>query len=342
MKKFLVLLALPILILISILACNLPAQITGQSGAIPIAQQWVTVAPNATATPTPFLPQTATPQPLLTPTSIEPTLTPTVTPIPWEIIPADGQVNILVLGSDWRPGAGYRTDVILLVSLNPKLGTASLVSFPRDLYVDIPGRGKNRINTAHPAGGFPLTVATFQQNFGITIDYYVLTNFQGFVNIVDSLGGIDVYAAKNLTDQCKLPQAQNGYCSVGPGLVHMDGQTALWYVRSRYSTSDFDRTRREQEVLIALFNKLMSLNAIARAPELYEYYRSSVETNLPLDVALSLAPLAPQLLADPSRIQRFTIGPGLVTPYTTESGAYVLIPNVEAIREILRQALNAQ
>lgn len=154
MKKFLVLLALPILILISILACNLPAQITGQSGAIPIAQQWVTVAPNATATPTPFLPQSATSEPLNTPDLSQPTQEPTATNIPWEIIPADGQVNILVLGSDWRPGAGYRTDVILLVSLNPKLGTASLVSFPRDLYVDIPGRGKNRINTAHPAGGF--------------------------------------------------------------------------------------------------------------------------------------------------------------------------------------------
>jgi len=341
MKKHLILLGLPILLVLVTVACNLPAQIGGQGGSVPLAQHWVTVAPNATATPTPFLPveiQVSTPSPSLT---IE--TTPQATPTPaWDIIPAEGQVNILVLGSDWRPGSGYRTDVILLVSLNPNLGTASLVSFPRDLYVDIPGRGKNRINTAHPMGGFPLTVATFQQNFGVTIDYYVLTNFQGFVNIVDSLGGIDVYAAKNLTDQCKLPQAQNGYCSVGPGLVHMDGQTALWYVRSRYSTSDFDRTRREQEVLIALFNKLMSLNALARIPELYQYYRSSVETNLPLDVAISLAPLAPQLLADPSRIQRYAIGPGQVTPTRTESGASVLIPNVEAIREILRQALNAQ
>jgi len=332
-----------ILLLLIAAACNLPAQITGQvANPVAAAQSWVTVAPNATATPTPFLPLAATPSPVTSSVPSEPTLEPTLTPTPWAIIPPEGQVNILLLGSDWRPNAGYRTDVILLVSLNPKLGTASLVSFPRDLYVEIPGRGMNRINTAHPAGGFPLTVATFQQNFGITIDYYVLTNFQGFVSIVDSLGGIDVYAAKNLTDTCKLPQAVNGYCSVGPGLVHMDGQTALWYVRSRYSTSDFDRTRREQEVLIALFNKLMSLNALARAPELYQYYRSSVETNLPLDVALSLAPLAPQLLSDPSRIQRYTIGPTEVTPTRTESGAAVLIPDIEAIRNILRQALNAQ
>ncbi len=341
MKKHVILLGLLVLLILISIACNLPAQIGSQGSSVSLTQHWVTVAPNATATPTPFLPvATETPLPNLAPTT-EPTPENTPTPL-WDIIPAEGQVNILVLGSDWRPGAGYRTDVILLVSLNPKLGTASLVSFPRDLYVDIPGRGKNRINTAHPAGGFPLTVATFQQNFGITIDYYVLTNFQGFVSIVDSLGGIDVYAARNLTDVCKLPQAQNGYCSVGPGLVHMDGQTALWYVRSRYSTSDFDRTRREQEVLIALFNKLMSLNALARAPELYQYYRSSVETNLPLDVAVSLAPLAPQLLADPSRIRRYTIGPAQVTPTRTESGASVLIPNIEAIREILRQALNAR
>lgn len=338
------------LLLLVGLACNFPGIYSdlpaAPRNAVPMI---VTPDPLATQTPTPFqpLPLTGTPNsptqgPTAEQTVEQPTLTPTEGGPAAEIEEAEGIVKILLLGSDWRPYSGYRTDVIMLLVLNPSTGAASIVSFPRDLYVFIPGIGQQRINTSQEFGDFDLTVQTFRYNFGVSPDYYVLTNFQGFVGIVDSLGGINVEASRNLNDTCDLPQAVNGYCSAGPGTVTMDGATALWYVRARYSTSDFDRTRRAQEVIMAMFKKMMSLNAVVRAPELYQLYQNSVNTNLPLDVGIRLAAMAPGLLSNPDRIHRYSIGRDEVWPYVTDAGAQVLIPNPEAIQPILYEALHPQ
>ncbi len=142
------------------------------------AALWVTTDPNASPTPTPFQPSDAvasvdlkgTAFPGSTPTSVVlPPVdgTPTKTPYINRYPKPDGQVNILILGSDFRPNAGYRTDVMLLLSINTKQNTAAIVSFPRDLYVDIPGWEMQRINTAQAHGGFSLTQATFVENFGV-------------------------------------------------------------------------------------------------------------------------------------------------------------------------------
>jgi LCP family protein required for cell wall assembly len=273
-----------------------------------------------------------------------PTKTPQLsTPSLGNIPQTTGQVNILILGSDYRPNQGFRTDVIMLLSLNPNKGTATLTSFPRDLYISIPGIGMERINTAQEYGGFALTTATFQQNFGFTPDYYLMTNFAGFTSIVDTLGGVDVPAAIPLTDKCSFPSLENGmgYCTIPAGTYHMDGQLALWYVRSRYSTSDFDRTRRAQEVITAIFHKLISLNGLNRAAELYNLFGSNVETNMPLNEIVSLLPLASQLASNPSAIRRYAIGPDETYNYIVPgSGAMVLIPNQNAVMAILLQALN--
>jgi LCP family protein required for cell wall assembly len=344
MKKIILLTGL---ILLTSLACNLPVM-SQVSPPVPrdAAPVIITPDPRATATPTPFQPLEVTPpstSPFPTATQgspeEEPTATPTEEdqPVPRIDIP-DGVVSIMIFGSDWRPGRGSRTDVILLLILNPATGGASLVSFPRDLYVFIPGVGQERINTAQAYGDFPLTQQTFQINFGFTPDHYIMTYFDAFISIVDSLGGINVEASRNLTDTCKLPQAVEGYCSVGPGTVWMNGETALWYVRSRYSTNDFDRTRRAQEVIIAIFKKLMSLDAITRAPDLYRQFRNSVDTDIDLDTAVSLARIAPGLISNPEKIRRYSVGPDQVWPYVTERGAQVLIPNTEAIQAILNEA----
>ena len=228
----------------------------------------------------------------------------------------------------------------MLVSLNPTKGTVTVTSFPRDLYVEIPGIGYERINTTQQFGGFALTQATFQDNLDAPVDYYMMTNFYGFKNIIDTLGGVNVNAAYTLTDTCDLPQAYNKYCTVYAGTTAMNGATALWYVRSRYSTSDFDRTRRAQEVILAIFQKLMSLNAINRSAELYDLFTSSVETDIPLDIIVKLLPMASQVLANPSIIQRFAIGEADTSSYVVPStGAMVLLPNNDAIAEIIRQAL---
>lgn len=295
-----------------------------------------------TPTPTPFQPASPDGQPILTPDG-NAHLTPT--PVNQEGISFGldrpvGQVNLLLLGSDWRPGQGYRTDVILLLSLMPEQGIATLTSFPRDLYVNIPGIGYQRINAAQAYGGFDLTQKTFQDIFDAPIDYYMMTNFAGFVSIVDTLGGITVNAAGELYDRCDLPQAVDKMCYVPSGRVTMNGQTALWYVRSRYTSNDFDRTRRAQEVLIAIAQKTMSLNAIGRAEELFTLFRNSVETDLPLEVIVKLLPFAGDIIHDPSILQRYAITEAEITHYTVPAtGAQVLLPDYEAISEIIRKAL---
>lgn len=268
------------------------------------------------------------PQPEQTPTPV-----PTFSPEDM----AQNQVNILLLGSDQRDDPSFRTDIIILLSIDLEHNTVSAVSFPRDLYVQIPGWQMNRINTAQQVGGFQMMADTFEYNFGIRPEYYFMVDFNGFKAVIDSLGGIDVNAAVNLSDSCSDIN-DIGWCSVGPGMVYMDSTMALWYVRSRYSTSDFERTRRAQEVVQAIFNKAMSLGALTKIPELYDIYTQYVETNMTIKEILPLIPMA-NVIQDTSRIRRFTVGPDAAYDWITESGAMVLIPDYNAIYGILAEAL---
>jgi LCP family protein required for cell wall assembly len=337
-------------LILAILSCSAPVNPFTPT---PVALSFllVTANPNATRTSTPFQPVTSTPRPtnlprptatlVVQPTS-QPTLIPTVRPVTNPSRYPDGQVRIMVFGSDARPGeGGYRTDIMMMVSINPKTGTASVLSFPRDLWVNIPGWGMNRINTAMAFGGFPLLASTLESNFGIRPNYYVTTNFSNFTSIIDGLGGVDVIASISLTDRCKFPEWKpDGItCVVNAGKTHMNGTQALWYVRSRHTTSDFDRERRSQEVLQAIFHKLISVDSVPRIPTLYDFYRKNVETNLTVDQAVALAPVGIQLLLDPNRVRRFSIGSAEVTDFTTENGWMVLLPNDAAIYNIILKAV---
>jgi len=325
-----------------------------------------------TATITPDTPPTPTPSPAPTATATVSPLAPTQTAPPpsdsaiatpnfwgnvWEdyplplVYPAStqiplpvgmlsqpaGQINILLLGSDQRPySGGFRTDTIILVTLNPNLGTVNLTSFPRDLYVYIPGWTMQRINTAMARGGYHTLGMTMAYNFGVYPDHYIMVNFSNFVSIVNSLGGIDVEVGQPFSDQ----RTGYGWFYVPAGTFHMDGDTALWYIRSRYTSSDIDRLRRAQEVIQAIAYRLLSFDAIVRAPDLYELYQESVTTDLTLGDVLGLLPVATTLI-NSNQINRYVIGYGPVydwiEPYT---GAMVLLPNRYAVMAIMRQALN--
>jgi LCP family protein required for cell wall assembly len=343
-----------VVILVFILSgCGLITPQQQQPTVIPITSLLLNEDPNILPTNTPFqpIPPTPTKTPFI-PTSTPQPASTTVPTAQYTVYPTmanqnvstpSGQIRVLILGSDYRPGRGFRTDVIMLLTLNPQAGTATLTSFPRDLYVTIPGIGMQRINTAQQFGGFYLTQATFQTNFGFTPDYYIMTNFDGFKGIIDTLGGIDVNAAVTLIDECSVRSRVDGhgYCTINAGMNHMDGETALWYVRSRHSSSDFDRTRRAQEVIQAIFLKLMSLGAVNKASELYSQFQASVETNMPLDTMISLLPLASQLANDTSRIRRYAIGPSETYNYVVpENGAMVLVPDQNAVMSIIYQALS--
>lgn len=304
--------------------------------------QSVSTPENIQPTPTPFQPLPPTPTYLPTievqSISAKPTKTPDEPPKETEpplTFALEDRLNLLLLGSDQRPYEwGFRTDTIILVSLDPIKGTASLVSFPRDLYLTIPGWTEQRINTAMGYGGFPLLAATLEYNFGVRPTHYVMVNFFAFKQTIDSLGGIDVYAAETISDH----RDKHGYYTIPAGLNHMDGETALWYSRARYSTSDFDRTRRQQEVILALFERILSLDGIEKAPDLYEIYAENVTTNLGWQDIAPLLPLAAKL-SDTSNIRHYYVGPGQVTAWTTPGGAQVLLPNYNAINGLLWQAI---
>jgi LCP family protein required for cell wall assembly len=309
------------------------------------------IALNATPTATPFQPmgqegptgemdinnpdQAGTPEPAVT-QEVEPSPTTRVLQKP------EGQVNYLLLGSDARPDeGGFRTDVIVWVSLNPKGEFVSAVSFPRDLFVNIPGYGNNRINVAFTYGGFDLLADTFEVNFGIRPDRYMLVNFSGFKAVIDSLGGINVQASQNLTDSCAKWINPSGTCSVGPGLVHMDGEVALWYARSRYSTSDIDRARRAQEVIEAIFKRMMSLDAVLMAPDMYSIYKTYVETDVSLTDVVSLLPLATKIY-NSGDIRNHVIGYEHAYDWITPQGAQVLLPDYGLIQEVMIEALQLE
>lgn len=193
-----------------------------------------------------------------------------------------------------------------------------------------------RINTAHPHGGFPLTQLTFEYNFGVRPDRYMMINFWGFSQLINSLGGIYINAARPLSDH----RDKYGTYSVPAGSIYMDGATALWYVRSRYTSSDFDRTRRQQEVILGLFYRLLSLDALQKAPDLYDIYKQNVIMDLGFEDLQPFLPLAAQL-GETDNIFNYYIGSDNITHFRTAGGAAVLLPQREEVIEIMRQALSS-
>jgi len=314
----------------------------------------VTADPNAAATPTAFMPLLPTETPIATATA---TPGPTATPMPinpWgsfpgpiessaieipppmpEVSQGKGTVNIALLGSDIRPNdGGWRTDTILIVSLDPSAGRVRLVSVPRDLYVYIPGWRVDRINVADVHGGFEMLAQTILYNFGIPVDHMMRIDFSGFKQLVDTLGGVDVTSTGYMNDECG-----GLWWSYAPGVYHMDGYESLCYVRMRKTSSDYDRLRREQEMLLAIADRLTSLNGLSRVPELYEQFKALVKTDLEVNDLLPLVPLATTAAADRSRISLHRVDSTLTTSWLVPySGANVLLPNREAILAMLQAA----
>ncbi len=178
---------------------------------------------------------------------------------PWD---GTSRLNLLLLGIDRRPGEtglGYRTDTMMLVSLDPKTHSVGLLSIPRDLYVQLPGySAPQRINTALALGelqragyGPTLAMQTVQYNLGMPINDYVIADFNALIKLVDSIGGIDVDVPAPIADY-DFPDMGYGYdpLILSAGLQHMDGYTAQKYARTRHGDSDFDRARRQQQVLV--------------------------------------------------------------------------------------------
>jgi LCP family protein required for cell wall assembly len=258
------------------------------------------------------------------------------------------RINILLLGIDKRddePIAGTRSDTMILASIDPQTKSASLVSIPRDLWVDIPGctaregcsGGQQRINVAHAVGGADMARATVTADFGVPIDFWARVDFRGFEQLVDAVGGVVIDVDWPVKDD-EYPTEDYGYQRIyfGPGPQLMDGRKALMYARSRHGTSDFSRAGRQQKVIVGLRNRAIQFNMLSRAPELLGIVQRSLNTDLTPVQMLALAKLMSQIEQD--HITNLVLDATYVTPFRGLDGAYLLRPNTPAIRAAIAEA----
>jgi LCP family protein required for cell wall assembly len=300
-----------------------------------------TLTPTITQTPT----ETLTPLPTATPYTPTRTYTPSArAPRPADMIPTgDADLfNILLIGLDSpRKSGNYRTDTLVVVSINRTAGTVNMLSIPRDLWVYIPRVGYERINTASavgdlrrwPGGGDALLAETLTYNLGIVIHRRVRVDFEGFKLLVDTLNGVDIVVDCPLVDWRVMPNGSVQRYTLPVGKHHMDGSLALWYARSRMTTSDFERARRQQNILRALWHNAKARGLLQTLPDVWDGLTQVVSTDLSLADVLSLVPLALDLQA--AQVHHYLIGPNHVSDWTTPAGAEVLVPKSEAIRMLL-------
>lgn len=259
------------------------------------------------------------------------------------------RTNVLILGLDRRPEEGYvvRSDVILLLTIYPLGPRVGALSIPRDLYVGIPGQGAGRINTAHfwgevygaqtktDGGGPALAMQTVTQNFGVPVHHYVRVDFEGFRAIVDAVGGIDIVVEEPIVDNA-YPTDDYGVTriEIPAGLQHMDGETALYYARSRAHSSDFDRLGHQQQIFIALARRIFDTEVWPDLPTIYQVVMDNVDTDLTFeDIAL----LVPTLYrVGPDGIELREIGREMADPWTAPTGAAVLLPRWETINPLVQ------
>ena len=245
-------------------------------------------------------------------------------------------INILLIGmgGEGHDGA-YLADTIMLIRFKPSTKQVALISFPRDLAINLPGYGWRKINNANAYGGPELMASVLGDMIGEKIPYYVMVDFNGFASIIDDLGGLDVYVERSFTDN-EYPAADYEFQTISfkKGMQHMDGATALIFARSRHGNngegSDFARSARQQKILMALKDKITSVNTFLNPTKLITLYNNLskyIETNIDPPAIVRLAQLAQGTRE--SNIQSHIIidGPnGLLEPTIGENGAYLLIP----------------
>ena len=256
------------------------------------------------------------------------------------------QVNILVMGADYKQGKGHwRTDTLVVVTIDPVRQTIRLLSIPRDLWVYIPGYGHERINTADFLGErtdvnndrADLIRQTIELNFGIPIHYYARINIRCIREDHQHVGGgVSVQVDCPLQETFKDGRSPTGWShfSIEPGIHHMDGWTALVFARLRKTTSDFDRSRRQQAIMKGVWQGALAADVIRDGPRLYRVLRDSVETDLNLQNMLALGYVAVRI--NPSSIRSYYIDRAKVQSWTTPAGAAVLLPIPERIEETVQ------
>lgn len=280
-----------------------------------------------------------------TPLAVTPLPTPRVTATPRPSWVGPQTFTFVALGVDQRDEREIpRTDTIMIGKVDLRAPKVNLISIPRDLVVDIPGYGKDRINTVYvygeqfkePGGGIGLLQRTIEKNFGILIDHFGLLDFQCFRTAVDAVGGVTVNVPRAIVDP-SYPTEDYGTRLVKfeIGLQRMDGERALEYARTRSADSDFHRIQRQQLIIAAMRDQVLQLRTLPSVPTLLtgcRNMRSDLGWRDYLNLATSLQTL------NSSRVSFAAIDEKMVVDTTLSTGAAVLLPRWDPIRSLVGEA----
>ncbi len=314
-------------------------------------------APPQTAAPPAVLPgdnETSNPSPpeetvtaaFPAPGPVDPSALPAEPPVFIQLEAAE-RLNILVLGVDARPDdtALPRTDTIMVASVDWDAGTVDLLSIPRDLWVPVPGFEPTKINLVYSigeryyeAGGEELLRDTIATLINQPIHNYAWIDFDGFVRIIDQIGGIDLYVPQAIRDE-KYPTADYGVetFELEAGYQHLDGTTALKYARTRSQDGDYTRSSRQQIVIEAILQKVTnpahSGDLLLAAPEIFRTLVGNFRSDLSLPQMLQLAREA--LAQPPTLGSTLVLDSRLGTERYSDEGMWVLIPDRQQIRAVL-------
>lgn len=242
------------------------------------------------------------------------------------VAPID-KVNIMVVGVDRRNEDIGRSDTLFIVTADPKANQLSMLSVPRDTRVLIPGYGYDKINHAYSLGGHKLTERSVEMLLNMPIDHYVLIDFKAFYKIIDALGGIDIYVDKRMYYEDPWDDGGGLVIDIQPGLQHMDGKTAIQYVRYRDEGGDIGRVERQQKFLKAVMDRVASPAILTKIPALIYQISAAVETDLTMSQMFSLAAMFKE--AKDNGMRAYMV-PG--QPADIDDVNY-WIPDVETLRE---------
>jgi LCP family protein required for cell wall assembly len=274
-----------------------------------------------------------------------------------ELTPWDGEsrFTMIMVGLDRRKGEtglSYRTDTMMLVSIDPVSNSIGILSLPRDLYVVIPGyASRQRINSAmvfgevNRAGSGPsLMMATVQNNFGIRVNEFLAMDFQAFIDIVDAIGGIDITIDYTINDP-QYPNLNYGYDPfyLPAGSHHLMGYDALRFSRTRHGDSDIRRAERQQQSIFAIRDRILNLEMVspllAQSPVLWNSLQDNLYTGLSFEQIIQLALFVKD-------VPRQNITTGVVDyrylqSWSTPEGASVLIPNNGRLPQLMTEVFGA-
>lgn len=231
--------------------------------------------------------------------------------------------NIALFGLDRRGSEACRTDTIIITSIDKANSRIKLTSLMRDMYIDIPGKRKNRINAAYAYGGPGLAINTINQDFNMDIKYFASIDFKGVKKLIDSFGGVDINVKKG---EIPYINSNSNFKISSPGMQHLNGEQALAYMRIRhYGNGDYERTERQRTVLTTLFGKVRK-SGVLKFPSLVSAVLPYVETNMPKSEIIELG-LA--MLGFQNNIEQYRLPVEGTFKSASINRMAVLVPDVE-------------